>query len=68
MAMAWYADPSAIYRRIAPMTLDTPPDTGAFIALDLTYRAVIATSLVVIAARRLQRVPSRALLPGTVES
>ena len=48
LALAWYADPSAIYRRIAPMALDAPPDAGLFLALDLGYRLVVFCAFIAI--------------------
>jgi hypothetical protein len=57
LALVWYADPSAVYRRLVPLSLDHLPETGAFVTLDLAYRIVIAAALTTVLVLRYSSAP-----------
>jgi hypothetical protein len=57
LALVWYVDPSAVYRRLVPMSLDHLPETGAFVVLDLAYRIVIAAALTMVVVLRYRSAP-----------
>jgi hypothetical protein len=62
LVLVWYVDPSGVYRRIVPVALDQLPERGAFVALDLTYRLVIAAAFAVIVRLRYRRGPAMMLV------
>jgi hypothetical protein len=62
LAVAWYADASSLYRRVVPIPTDQLPDSGLFMALDLTYRLVIAATFIVVVVLRWQRPPARTVV------
>jgi len=62
LALIWYVDPSAVYRRIVPVPLDRVPESGLFVTLDLSYRLVIAAAFAAVVVQRFKRRPAMMLV------